>query len=786
MALLPQLGAKAKDFYLQTRRDGFARANHGLRPPVTNGRKKVLHAGHFVYGLGARAFDALTHFGDKDSITHHLQTDEVVVGQAVGVGGVSAAAQFNLGISQMVMSGTGGPARTDDTPLPNVLPLEQEIYDIIRARPCNFYSFSDIKEAYSRRYERPLGDAGTARRAIEGLRIRGRIQVNEQGAIRVFDQIGRIREVFDGASTEVTEIGIKNLSLHQLFAIIFKHYRGAGLGEMDMYLYNEPTGELLRIGDSTSHYRSNYEAWAPSNGIFETIISGGTYNHYALGPNQQAGEVVFFENVPKQVDKYPAGSVSRKNVSKYQEFYYRPRQIRFSSLQDESGNRVMAVKRQCWEREGSHQRAREFYCPDQYRKVIDQNFATLDQWIASQIGEVLSIAKTRTGDHGLTLRSLWDAEDLRLRGRAEGPRLIGIDGEIIPPAGHDLEKTWLLDNDPAEEQARITSAVRLKSDELWYGKTEIRVIHLPYERGKLDTVRGALVKVYMKTVMSIYRQLEEYKDLTDEELMEALLLDDIEDVLHKTLDARYLCVLITGGTRGEDGCLHGGQISGFVSGRVQDAVQDRGTYVGQVFKVPVAMVTEAASERGLLTRVTVDLLTREMHRLPISQRERGFPVFAWSQSGRVIGPMLELRHFWMPGVGLKPSRGAEATVRYFSRPEADGRVLDDNLIARGAYKRPIRVAALENFQLRKKGPIAAIRRFFRGMLYGLLKMTHLNNIIGMRQSRYSKIDDLLAGRDVDGVQLAPEDALPVFGWCTWTGLQRMSLVIDKKKTKAPV
>ena len=92
----------------------------------------------------------------------------------------------------------------------------------------------------------------------------------------------------------------------------------------------------------------------------------------------------------------------------------------------------------------------------------------------------------------------------------------------------------------------------------------------------------------------------------------------------------------------------------------------------------------------------------------------------------------------------------------------------------------------KNFQLRKKGPIAAIRRFFRGMLYGLLKMTHLNNIIGMRQSRYSKIDDLLAGRDVDGVQLAPEDALPVFGWCTWTGLQRMSLVIDKKKTKAPV
>ncbi|MGB9613359.1 MAG: hypothetical protein ACPL4K_04180 [Candidatus Margulisiibacteriota bacterium] len=272
--------------------------------------------------------------------------------------------------------------------------------------------------------------------------------------------------------------------------------------------------------------------------------------------------------------------------------------------------------------------------------------------------------------------------------------------------------------------------IRRNSERLNFKEAEVRLIELPSE--KLYFVRRGLVKIYKELIVSLYRDSEEYRNCSEEEIIKALSLDNEEEVSRKTFLARYLPVI-----------LGGNELIGIASGNVEDHVPE----VGKVFEIPVAMIKSGAKGMGLLTFVSYQMILKEFWKKWIDlgffkglyrMLFEGVPVFAWTQSKRVVGAMLELDNLWLPGISKKVPPKIEKIIRYFSQKHK--RPLDEDLIARNVYRGRIALRKEENFSFRRKGLGGAIERIFH-------------------PKKYRKIEKLFES-------LGEKDTLPVVGFFT--------------------
>jgi len=166
------------------------------------------------------------------------------------------------------------------------------------------------------------------------------------------------------------------------------------------------------------------------------------------------------------------------------------------------------------------------------------------------------------------------------------------------------------------------------------------------------------------------------------------------------------------------------------------------------------MIKGATKETtGILTFISFQMVLREFWKKWIElglikgfikMFREGIPLFAWTQSKRVVGAMLELSNLWLPLEGEKVPEKAKEIVKYYSRKHK--RPVDENLIARNVYRGRIALREKERFRFRRKGLEGWWERIFP-------------------PNRYRKIDKLFD-------QLGERDAVPVIGYFTlWVALK---------------
>lgn len=292
------------------------------------------------------------------------------------------------------------------------------------------------------------------------------------------------------------------------------------------------------------------------------------------------------------------------------------------------------------------------------------------------------------------------------------------------------------------DNGTLLREIRKNSIPLKFSGVEVLLVEFPSE--KLYPVRGALVRAYRDLLLSVYRGSEEYAGCSDEEIIRALSLDNLQEVSRKTFLARYLPVVV-----GQD-CFEG-----FASGSVEDHVPG----VGKVFEVPVIVLRNGAGEKGMLTYLSVQMLLKEFWKRWVElglirgifkMFSEGVILFAWTQSRKVVGAMLELKNLWLPLEGEKVPPQVGRVVEYFSQKHA--RPVDERLIARDVYKGRIALKDKEKtFKFRRKGIAGLLDKIFR-------------------RKFYAKIEQLFE-------QLGERDAVPVVGNFTIGVALKLSLYI---------
>lgn len=298
----------------------------------------------------------------------------------------------------------------------------------------------------------------------------------------------------------------------------------------------------------------------------------------------------------------------------------------------------------------------------------------------------------RKEDRGGTISTIWNSEEkpeetsdkMVIRSAKNGK--IEEESESRDSFPEYFGESWQISDQ------ELYAKVRKHAQVLNFGGSEILFVQIPSE--KLHDVRGAMVRVYRGLIVSMYRENPKYSGLSDKDIVSALSLDEPEEVLRKVCLARYATFI-----------MKNGELQGFISGNVQDDIPG----VGTAFEIPVAMLRSGAERKGLVTYVTLKMMLKEFWRkwyeLPIGQRVirmiwEGIPLFAWTQSKRVIGNMLDLDELWLPMTEVKAPKKVELIVRHFS--EQHNRPLDDSLVARDVYKGRIAFKEKETFILRPK------------------------------------------------------------------------------------
>ncbi|MFA6169151.1 MAG: hypothetical protein WCW67_08275 [Candidatus Margulisiibacteriota bacterium] len=316
----------------------------------------------------------------------------------------------------------------------------------------------------------------------------------------------------------------------------------------------------------------------------------------------------------------------------------------------------------------------------------DDLVAKLHTMVLHQVAEKLAARKEARGG---SISAIWNSEEkpeetsdkIILRKTKSGQ--IEIEREDRDSFHEYFGESWQVSDQ------ELFDKVRKHAQVLNFGGSEILFVQIPSE--KLYDVRGAMVRVYRELIVSMYRENPDYSGMSDKDIVAALSLDQPEEVARKVYLARYATFV-----------LKNGELQGFISGNVQDDIPG----VGTAFEIPVAMIRPSAERKGVVTFVTLKMLLKEFWRkwyeMPIGRRVfrmayEGIPLFAWTQSKRVVGNMLDLDNLWLPMDGEKTPKKVELIVRHFS--EQHSRPLDESLVARGVYKGRIAFKEKETFNL---------------------------------------------------------------------------------------
>lgn len=322
----------------------------------------------------------------------------------------SSAPDIFFPISAIMMNGV------EDPSLGN-FGVEDKVFEIINRNHQFTLNIEDIIGDYNSSHRRaieggkinPLDEAACLQ-AVYALRRKAKIKILPDGRVQYFAQLKDINSI----AGKVQDMAKEITRLHTLVRIVFEEsrlLREAG-ENLDLYLYDEKSGKLLRLADKDSgapEFHSTYENWhrIEAGGIFYVLIRGQAFSHYEQEKNIRPLEnFVFFRDIHEQVRHSPSGPILQSHLDRYDRAYKRPKHLRFNCPPAGEGKRFITTKRHAWEVNGSGFENRDFYSPNDDRRAIDAAYAALDQFVVSKIGEILNRAENK----GKGLKEIWMEE----------------------------------------------------------------------------------------------------------------------------------------------------------------------------------------------------------------------------------------------------------------------------------------------------------------------------------------------------------------------------------------